>query len=382
MYARSRDSVSSRPKFGIGTLRGLQQPELSRKLNRLIKNENGVISAHEKAARERVSIASQLSEWGDSTEDEAVSDIADKLGVMLAEVGEQEDIYAQNLEDSRGLLKHIRETEKSVQPARDHRAKVADDIQKLKWKDPNSPKLETLEQELVRAEAQSLVAEAQLTNMTRQKLKEAYDVHLAAVIERGEKQIILARHARHLLNLLDDTPVVPGDARREYDRGAEAKQVLEDAEKDLLTWESTVVPIQTSAAQMQSGALPAIHPTRDAEHEADGTTFSDTTREIDGSAADASRDLDGYVHSETPETNGYIPGETEIDEVGPATTRQVDESLTQTNIRETEDAVTEGTKETVVAQDLNGFVAEEAKAAQSTLEQAARSAAQPIAVPY
>lgn len=165
MTGRRRDSLSSKPRFNISTLRGFQQPELSRRLGRLIKNENTAISAHEKAGRERVSIASQLSEWGDSTEDDAVSDITDKLGVLMAEMGEQEDIYAQNLEDYRGLLKHIRDTEGSVQPSRDHKLKVADDIQKLKWKDPNSPRLETLEQELVRAEAQNLVAEAQLTNM-------------------------------------------------------------------------------------------------------------------------------------------------------------------------------------------------------------------------
>lgn len=42
---------------------------------------------------------------------------------------------------------------------------VADEIQKLKYKEPQSTKIVQLEQELVRAEAQSLVAEAQLTNI-------------------------------------------------------------------------------------------------------------------------------------------------------------------------------------------------------------------------
>lgn len=83
---------------------------------------------------------------------------------MLAEIGEQEDLYAQNLEDSRGVLKHIRNMEASVQPSRDQRQKVTDEIAKLKYKDPNSPRLTTLEHELVRAEAQNLVAEAQLSN--------------------------------------------------------------------------------------------------------------------------------------------------------------------------------------------------------------------------
>lgn len=40
-----------------------------------------------------------------------------------------------------------------------------DEIAKLKAKEPESAKLVTLEQELVRAEAENLVAEAQLTNV-------------------------------------------------------------------------------------------------------------------------------------------------------------------------------------------------------------------------
>lgn len=124
-----------------------------------------MITSYENAAKERISIAGQLSDWGEATSDEALSDISDKVGVILSELGEQEDLYAHNLDDSRGVLKAIRNTEKSVQPSRDNKAKIADDIAKLKAKEPESAKLVTLEQELVRSEAENLVAEAQLTNI-------------------------------------------------------------------------------------------------------------------------------------------------------------------------------------------------------------------------
>ncbi|KAJ5564261.1 hypothetical protein N7513_000503 [Penicillium frequentans] len=260
---RDREPASNRHRFSIATFRGLQQPELSKRLSKLIKSENSAIGAHEAAGRERGSIAAQLSEWGESTEDDAISDISDKLGVMLAEMGEQEDVFAQNLEDYRGVLKHIRNMEASVQPSRDQRQKVTDEIAKLKYKDPNSPRIVTLEHELVRAEAQSLVAEAQLSNTTRTKLKEAFDIHTAAVIERAEKQIILARHTRRLLNFIDDSPVVPGDSRRAYDNEFEARAVLEDAEADLRAWHSTVEPI-TSSADVQANGH-ADHVQDDAE---------------------------------------------------------------------------------------------------------------------
>jgi len=100
------------------------QPELSKKMNKLIKSENHAISAYETAGRERVSIASQLSEWGEGTGDDAISEISDKLGVLLAEIAEQEEVFAQGLEEYRGVLKQIRNTESSVQPSRDHKSKV------------------------------------------------------------------------------------------------------------------------------------------------------------------------------------------------------------------------------------------------------------------
>lgn len=162
---RDVDRGAGRHRFSMATLRGMQQPELSKRLFKIIKNENSAIGAYEAAGRERVSIATQLSEWGESTGDDAISDLSDKLGVLLSEIGEQEDLFAQNLEDYRSVLKQIRNTEGSVQPSREFRARVADEIQRQKWKDPSSPRLVSLEQELVRAEAQNLVAEAQLTNI-------------------------------------------------------------------------------------------------------------------------------------------------------------------------------------------------------------------------
>lgn len=162
---RGSDKGSARHRFTVASLRGMQQPELSKKLFKIIKSENHCIQAYEAASRERISIASQLSDWGEATGDDSVSDVSDKLGVLMSELGEQEDVFAQNLEDYRGVLKQIRNTEASVHPSRDHKAKITDEIQKLKYKEPQNTKIITLEQELVRAEAENLVAEAQLTNI-------------------------------------------------------------------------------------------------------------------------------------------------------------------------------------------------------------------------
>ncbi|KAK5725573.1 hypothetical protein LTR15_003762 [Elasticomyces elasticus] len=251
----SAGGSSHKHRFALSSMRGIQQPELSKKLYKLIKTENHQVSAYEAASRESQSVASQLSEWGE-TQDDAVSDISDKLGVLLAEIAEQEDLFAQHLEDSRGVLKQIRNTESSVQPTRNQKTKIQDEIQKLKYKEPTSTKLVTLEQELVRAEAQSLVAEAQLTNVTRQKFKEAYDLHTAAIIERAEKQIMLAQQARRLVNLLDDTPTVPGEERPPFENSEAAREVLNDAEAGLRNYSPSIEPIHSSAGRMGANAMP------------------------------------------------------------------------------------------------------------------------------
>lgn len=114
-----------------------------------------------------------------------VSDISDKVGVILSELGAQEDAYAHGLDDARGVLKTVRNTEKSVQPSRDAKAKIADEIQKVKVKEPQSSRLVILEQELVRAEAENLVAEAQLTNIVGFKLSPFLKLVLRPAYWRG-----------------------------------------------------------------------------------------------------------------------------------------------------------------------------------------------------
>jgi hypothetical protein len=96
-----------------------------------------------------------------------VSDVSDKVGVVLCELGEQEEAYAAALDAGRAVLKVVRDTERSVAPSREGRRRIADEIARIKAREPQSARLVTLEQELVRAEAENLVAEAQLGNVVR-----------------------------------------------------------------------------------------------------------------------------------------------------------------------------------------------------------------------
>ncbi|KAF5229054.1 hypothetical protein FOXYS1_15960, partial [Fusarium oxysporum] len=102
--------------------------------------------------------------------------------------------------------------------------------------EPNSPKIIVLEQELVRAEAESLVAEAQLSNTTREKFKAAYTYQFDALHEHCEKVAIIAGYGKHLLELIDGTPVTPGETRQTYDGYEASKAVIQDCEEAITNW--------------------------------------------------------------------------------------------------------------------------------------------------
>jgi len=114
--------------------------------------------------------------------------------------------------------------------------KITDQIAQLKYKEPNSPKIVVLEQELIRAEAYSLVAEAQLSNITREKLKAAFTYQFDALREHCEKLAIIAGFGKHLLELVDDTPVTPGETRDAYDGYEASKAIIQDCEDALTNW--------------------------------------------------------------------------------------------------------------------------------------------------
>jgi hypothetical protein len=65
-----------------------------------------------------LAIQQQLSIWGEACDDD-VSDVTDKLGVLIYEIGELEDQYVDRYDQYRVTIKSIRNIEASVQPSRD-----------------------------------------------------------------------------------------------------------------------------------------------------------------------------------------------------------------------------------------------------------------------
>ena len=226
-------------------------PELSRKLSQLVKTEKNVLRALEVVSNERRAAARQLSLWGSENDDD-VSDVTDKLGVLIFELGELQDQFIDKYDQYRVTMKSIRNIEASVQPSRDRKEKITDEIAHLKYKDPSSTKIPVLEQELVRAEAESLVAEAQLSHITREKLKAAFNYQFDSIRELAEKFALIAGYGKALLELLDDSPVTPGETRPAYDGYDASRQIIMDAEGALEAWTLDVAAVKPTLSFHQT----------------------------------------------------------------------------------------------------------------------------------
>lgn len=89
------------------------------------------------------------------------------------------------------------------------------------------------------------------------------------------------------MELLDDSPVVPGDTRASYEHGAQARQILNDAEDDLRDW-------QPEAEQYSSI----------------GRVDSETTRATEALTLEDGRDTRAApIDSKPAEAAGALPGD-------------------------------------------------------------------------
>lgn len=59
------------------------------------------------------------------------------------------------------------------------------------------------------------------------------------------------------MNLLVDTPLVPGDTRPAFEHGHQARQVLNDAEEDLRDWTPNLEPVPSHATGMGVNLMPS-----------------------------------------------------------------------------------------------------------------------------
>lgn len=190
--------------------------------------------------------------------------------------------------------------------------KITDEIAKLKYKDPNSPRIVVLEQELVRAEAESLVAEAQLSNITREKVKGAFEYQFDALREHSEKIAIIAGYGKHLLDLIDGSPVTPGETRHAYDGYEASKAIIQDCEDSLTNWVDSKAVVKPGLST-RARTLSQRHRDNVAKSRGEGVDLSSQDRPMKGDRDSwvPAAEHPGYQREdESVEDGGSTDGET------------------------------------------------------------------------
>ena len=81
--------------------------------------------------------------------------------------------------------------------------------------------------------------------------------------EHSEKLALIAGYGKHLLNLIDDTPVTPGEARPAYDGYDMSKQIIVDCENALSDWTLDTASVKSRLSVRKPRKQRAFH--RDAD---------------------------------------------------------------------------------------------------------------------
>ena len=133
----------------------------------------------------------------------------------------------------------------------------------------------------MRAEAESLVAEAQLSNITREKLKSAFEYQFDALQEHSEKVAIIAGYGKHLLDLIDSAPVTPGETRHAYDGYEASKAIIQDCEEALTNWVSSKAGVKSSLST-RARTLSQRHQENVAKSHGEGVDLSGQDQPLKG----------------------------------------------------------------------------------------------------
>ncbi|EPX71266.1 sporulation protein Meu14 [Schizosaccharomyces octosporus yFS286] len=204
--------------FSINKLKELSHAEDSKRSHRMIKSGKTSVDAYRQAGKGLNHFGGYLSDWGSRTRSVSINDISDKLGVLVSELGESELEFVKQFDESRLKLKGIRDMEDSIAPSRAHRQRLVASIEKEEEKDPLSPRLIDLQNQLVRTEAENLVGEMQLDNKIREVMKSSFQQLMDAFQVRAQKQMTVGYYSRLLVDMINDDVVYPGDNPVAYNK--------------------------------------------------------------------------------------------------------------------------------------------------------------------
>ncbi|KPV74582.1 uncharacterized protein RHOBADRAFT_54381 [Rhodotorula graminis WP1] len=206
-------------------------------LQLVIKSLSGCVQDRHALAREQQVFAKQLFTWSRDDDGLDVADTCDRLAWMLFKTSELEQECANKVEESRAILKDIRNMENDLVPRRRNEKQLANKIATLskeaaaattsKADLKASEQLHKLRAEHAQVEAENRTFEQSFAVLKRQKLHEAFSRQFMAQRALGDKSALVAAYGELLLQGLETQGA--GNEYKGKERTARVKVELEAA---------------------------------------------------------------------------------------------------------------------------------------------------------
>ncbi|KWU42797.1 hypothetical protein RHOSPDRAFT_35637 [Rhodotorula sp. JG-1b] len=237
-----------------------RQHQETLQLQLLIKSLSGVAHDQTSLARQQQQYSKDLFLWSKDDRGDDIVDICDRLAYLAFKSGEVEQAAAKKMEESRIVLKDIRNFENDLVPRRRNQHNLATRIATLqkevaaatskksdrKYED----QIVKLQAELQAVAAENLTFETSFSVLKRTKLHEAFSLQFEAQKELGEKLALIGGYGELLLQGMETDGTGPDYSGKE--RTARVKAELEEALKN---WSPSPMPQLNAHDDGSSSAL-------------------------------------------------------------------------------------------------------------------------------
>ncbi|KAF7306982.1 Eukaryotic translation initiation factor 4e [Mycena indigotica] len=186
---------------------GQQYSSSTTPIQRIITVEKGAALDLDSLGRDSKAMSKELYTWGQG-EAADLKDVTDRLAYMNFVLGALSTTLGEKINGARGPMKNLRTIEAAVQPRRNLRASLQQQINRIEQDQPRGmeKRLAELQQKLKDAIAEDQPQEAELALSKRQAIRTSETQKWEAIREFGEKLVILAQAATPVIEALPKFP--------------------------------------------------------------------------------------------------------------------------------------------------------------------------------
>lgn len=144
--------------------------------------------------------------------------------------------FQDSIDQYRDTLKSISIKEASLQPSRDQKRKLKDNIERLQGSLSSLDKLNNLKEQFEQLEEFTEPDEVEMNNFKRIATREGLYLLLNGMHAMASKTDIVSTFGKYVVDELDVNPVKPGEERQSYTAMDKTKRIVDDAKKAIDQW--------------------------------------------------------------------------------------------------------------------------------------------------